>query len=74
MSPSALIPSSDTYESDVWLQDLYQLPKTPAFNKKNTLLVTGYGEQWAQESDLKVRNLLIVRAIAAVPNSLRRLS
>ncbi|KAF8142715.1 subtilisin-like protein [Mycena galopus ATCC 62051] len=34
------------------LQQLYGIPTTPATQRKNTLMVTGYGEQWAQTADL----------------------
>jgi hypothetical protein len=69
LSHGALTYSSLTVYSDVCLQDLYQLPKTPAFDKKNILGVTGYGDEWAQISDLKVRSQsLHVRAVTAVPH------
>ncbi|KAF7310501.1 Family S53 protease-like protein [Mycena chlorophos] len=35
------------------LQELYGIPTTPATEKSNTLLVTGYVEQFAQRADLK---------------------
>ncbi|KAJ7268464.1 subtilisin-like protein [Mycena rebaudengoi] len=34
------------------LQDLYGIPTTPATETSNALLVTGYENEWAQESDL----------------------
>ncbi|KAJ7618332.1 subtilisin-like protein [Mycena polygramma] len=34
------------------LQDLYGIPTTPATETSNTLLVTGYVDQWAQRADL----------------------
>ncbi|KAJ6477012.1 family S53 protease-like protein [Mycena sanguinolenta] len=34
------------------LQDLYGIPATPATEQSNTLLVTGYGGQFAQSADL----------------------
>lgn len=36
------------------LQDLYGIPITPATEASNTLLVTGYVDQWAQSADLSV--------------------
>ncbi|KAF7350712.1 Family S53 protease-like protein [Mycena sanguinolenta] len=35
------------------LQDIYGIPTTPATQSSNTLLVTGYVEEWAQAADLK---------------------
>ncbi|KAJ7065744.1 family S53 protease-like protein [Mycena amicta] len=35
------------------LQEFYGIPKTPARSPNNTLLVTAYFEEWAQEADLK---------------------
>ncbi|KAJ6448227.1 subtilisin-like protein [Mycena vitilis] len=35
------------------LQDLYGIPTTPATEPSNTLLVTGYVDQWAQRADLE---------------------
>jgi hypothetical protein len=37
------------------LQDLYGIPTTPATEKGNSILVTGYASQWAQSADLIVR-------------------
>ncbi|KAJ7027088.1 family S53 protease-like protein [Mycena alexandri] len=34
------------------LQKLYGIPTTPATQSTNTLLVTGYGDQWPQTADL----------------------
>ncbi|KAJ7077034.1 peptidase S8/S53 domain-containing protein [Mycena epipterygia] len=34
------------------LQELYGIPPTPATEKNNALLVTGYKEEWAQTADL----------------------
>ncbi|KAJ6451836.1 subtilisin-like protein [Mycena vitilis] len=34
------------------LQELYGIPTTPATETSNTLLVTGYVDQWAQRADL----------------------
>ncbi|KAJ6507051.1 family S53 protease-like protein [Mycena sanguinolenta] len=34
------------------LQELYGIPTTPATEASNTLLVTGYGDQFAQQADL----------------------
>ncbi|KAJ6467921.1 subtilisin-like protein [Mycena sanguinolenta] len=34
------------------LQELYGIPTTPATETSNTLLVTGYIEEWAQQADL----------------------
>jgi tripeptidyl-peptidase-1 len=36
------------------LQELYGIPKTPATEKSNTLLVTAYEDQFAQTADLSV--------------------
>jgi hypothetical protein len=38
------------------LQDLYGIPATPATQTSNTLLVTGYVDEWAQISDFTVRD------------------
>jgi tripeptidyl-peptidase-1 len=38
------------------LQDLYGIPATPATETSNTLLVTGYVDEWAQISDFTVRD------------------
>ncbi|KAK7000230.1 family S53 protease-like protein [Favolaschia claudopus] len=35
------------------LQSLYNIPTTPATHKNNTLLVTGYVEEWAELDDLQ---------------------
>ncbi|KAF8158780.1 family S53 protease-like protein [Mycena galopus ATCC 62051] len=35
------------------LQDLYGIPTTPAIEKSNKLLVTGYLDEWAQTADLE---------------------
>ncbi|KAF8158796.1 family S53 protease-like protein [Mycena galopus ATCC 62051] len=35
------------------LQDLYGIPTTPATEKSNKLLVTGYESEWAQTADLE---------------------
>ncbi|KAK6974930.1 family S53 protease-like protein [Favolaschia claudopus] len=35
------------------LQKLYNIPTTPATHKNNTLLVTGYVEEWAEVDDLQ---------------------
>ncbi|KAK6974929.1 family S53 protease-like protein [Favolaschia claudopus] len=35
------------------LQSLYNIPATPATHKNNTLLVTGYVEEWAEVDDLQ---------------------
>lgn len=35
------------------LQDIYHIPTTPATQKTNKLVVTGYGEEWAQHADLE---------------------
>jgi len=39
------------------LQELYGIPRTPATQKSNTLLVTGYVDQFPQRSDLAVSDL-----------------
>lgn len=38
----------------VCLQDIYGIPSTPATEKSNTLLVTAYVEQFAQNADISV--------------------
>jgi tripeptidyl-peptidase-1 len=37
------------------LELIYQFPSTPARDKKNTMVVTGYLDQYAQQADLSVR-------------------
>jgi tripeptidyl-peptidase-1 len=37
------------------LEDLYGIPTAPATQTSNTLLVTGYDDEWAQSADLEVR-------------------
>lgn len=57
--PAASCNSSDPFSvvTPTCLQDLYGIPITPATETSNTLLVTGYVEQWAQKADLDVRDL-----------------
>jgi tripeptidyl-peptidase I len=50
----ALNPSCNSTITPACLEALYGIPTTPAINKKNKLLVTGYVEQWANDADLKV--------------------
>ncbi|KAF7358166.1 Family S53 protease-like protein [Mycena venus] len=52
--PAASCNSSDPFSvvTPTCLQDLYGIPTTPATETSNTLLVTGYVEQWAQKADL----------------------
>ncbi|KAF7378256.1 Family S53 protease-like protein [Mycena sanguinolenta] len=52
--PAASCNSSDPAGviTPVCLQDLYGIPTTPATEASNTLLVTGYEFEWAQQADL----------------------
>jgi tripeptidyl-peptidase-1 len=73
ITPSCLQVRQSAQPTKVWVlisdfQDLYQIPKTPATDKKNTLLVASYDLQWAQTSDLAVCSLVCGRIIAGVPD------
>ncbi|KAJ7333462.1 subtilisin-like protein [Mycena albidolilacea] len=52
--PAASCNSSDPLGvvTPTCLQELYGIPTTPATQSPNTLLVTGYVDQWAQSADL----------------------
>jgi hypothetical protein len=39
------------------LQDIYGIPTTPATSSGNSILVTGYLDQFPQNADLEVRSL-----------------
>jgi hypothetical protein len=56
--PAASCNSSDPLGvvTPTCLQELYGIPTTPATQSSNTLLVTGYVDQWAQSADLAVTN------------------
>ncbi|KAF7368463.1 Family S53 protease-like protein [Mycena venus] len=60
--PAASCNSSDPagVVTPTCLQDLYGIPVTPATQTSNTLLVTGYEDQWAQSADLS-QFLMLVR-------------
>ncbi|KAJ7830620.1 family S53 protease-like protein [Mycena olivaceomarginata] len=52
--PAASCNSSDpsSVVTPTCLQELYGIPTTPATQSSNTLLVTGYEDEWAQSADL----------------------
>jgi hypothetical protein len=45
-----------TYITPECLQDIYGIPTTPATSSGNSILVTGYLDQFPQNADLEVRS------------------
>lgn len=46
--------SCSTSITPACLESLYSIPTTPATNKANSIGVTGYGDQYANQADLKL--------------------